>query len=315
MILGLLVAQARAHIGGLEYPVYEIPAGQEPDLGDGSLQDWTSFAPAPSLTINDFASPIWGRIGDRPANVSDFNIQIYLGWSLAMQRIFVGIQRLDDHYLSTCPEDEGGQDIWGFEGIEITMDGDHSGGYYALAREQTVTTVSGMSRSTSPLFSLRDTSDTFNPSLFNHQQAQHFYISTEGAGYTRVRLGGPPQPTWLGEFPYGEIGGLLRQGSIQDTSIVELMLAPFDHFDTHNKDLSQPSQLRRNGVIGLQVGLADHDRCGFMDDFLSLSGLAQFREQADVFMDFLLLPCQACESTHVERTPWRRVKTRFQSAP
>ena len=64
--LGLILtlfacSTARAHIGGLVFPVYELATFDLPDLHDGTLEDWEDVLPGTSLTHDDFA----------PLNVSD----------------------------------------------------------------------------------------------------------------------------------------------------------------------------------------------------------------------------------------------------
>ena len=56
-----MTSAASAHIGGLVFPIYEVPTGDLPDLRDGTLEDWEDVLPGTSLDHNSF----------EPLNVAD----------------------------------------------------------------------------------------------------------------------------------------------------------------------------------------------------------------------------------------------------
>lgn len=307
--IATLAGHSQAHIGGLVFPIYEIPADHVPNLHEGSLQEWASFAPNSSFNIDDLASPIWGIFGDRGINVTDFNVEVYLGWSRDSQEIYVGIQRMDDFYIGSCDDLDDADAIWGYDALEIAIDGDHSGGYYAFPAEQSVSIGVAGIQYEGPLFSQKLPPEDISSSA-DYVQAQHFYVLEDRAGFQVVRLGAPPQSTWLTEPPYAEVGGGQNRG-VQDTTIVELMITPFDDWDRNGPTDSRPSVLKSNVIIGMQFGFFDYDECGSLNNYQSLSGQARIREDADTFADFLLLPCEGCGETAVQRDAWGRIKANF----
>ena len=118
-----LAGHSQAHIGGLVFPIYEIPADHVLNLHEGSLQEWASFAPNSSFNIDNLASPIWGIVGDRGINVADFNVEVYLGWSRDSQKIYVGIQRMDDFYIGSCEDLDDADAIWGYDAYYQSLSG------------------------------------------------------------------------------------------------------------------------------------------------------------------------------------------------
>ncbi len=58
---------ASAHIGGLVFPIYELPTSDLPDLFDGTLEDWEDVLPGTSLDHNSF----------EPLNVADGAAGLY----------------------------------------------------------------------------------------------------------------------------------------------------------------------------------------------------------------------------------------------
>ena len=79
-----------AHRGSRVYPIYEVPTAGIPVLGDGSLEDWESVVPGPSLIPADLES-----VASSP-DPGDFTARVFLSWHWASQRLFVGLERLDD---------------------------------------------------------------------------------------------------------------------------------------------------------------------------------------------------------------------------
>ena len=87
-----------AHVGATVYPIFELSTADLPDLQDGSLEDWEDVLGEPSLTHDDFGPRAVGDgAGIDPA---DLAYRIFLGWNSADQRIYMGLERIDNIYLN-----------------------------------------------------------------------------------------------------------------------------------------------------------------------------------------------------------------------
>lgn len=69
------------------------------DLDDGSLSEWTAFAPGPSIVGTEFTaySSESGVIEGRES--SDLEFEVWIAWHGHPPRIYVGVSRLDDVHL------------------------------------------------------------------------------------------------------------------------------------------------------------------------------------------------------------------------
>ena len=88
-VLLLAATISQAHVGDVIYPIFELAPSQLPNLHDGTLEDWDEALPNASLTQNDFLSIV-------PPGREALSFRVFLGWSLAEQRIYFGVERLDD---------------------------------------------------------------------------------------------------------------------------------------------------------------------------------------------------------------------------
>ena len=78
-VLLLAATISHAHVGGVVYPIFELPPSQLPDVHDGSLAEW--MVPNASLTKDDFLRESFVRHPD------EFSFNVYMALSAAEQRI------------------------------------------------------------------------------------------------------------------------------------------------------------------------------------------------------------------------------------
>jgi hypothetical protein len=201
-----LATPAGAHQGPMVYPIYELPTADRPDLHDGTLEDWEAVLPGASLDHNDF---VYDGNLESAVDAEDLAFRVFLAWHGASQRIYMGIEVIDDVYLST-----------GNGWTELMIDGDHSGGQVWFSEED------GYSREEV----LR---------LYN-SQAQNYLARPE-------TIEGQPLRTaaflaWTVELPWSDIGGF-QHGEAPNLSVVELAITPWDDLDWDGPKVSKRSVL------------------------------------------------------------------------
>ncbi|NKB69607.1 MAG: hypothetical protein GKR89_21260 [Candidatus Latescibacteria bacterium] len=300
LMAALVVAMATgasAHIGGLVFPLFELPTVDLPDLNDSTLEDWEDVLPGASLDHNDFA----------PLNVSDgagidpadLAYRTFMAWNSSDQRVYFAIERVDDVYVNTY---EGGDltGLWRFDSIEIMLDGDHSGGSYNGA---------GLGE---------DLSDEERKLLTNFQGQQYVAIaeSPDGRilGYQGNGQGWATLPPWT------DAGGF-SEGESPNTSVIELALTAWDEHNWQGPELSRRSNLVGGNFIGFQISVPDFDtEAGAYHGFHTLSGQPNTWREADNFVDGELVPCDTGDCgaepdalpSAVEANSWGLIKASFQ---
>lgn len=171
LVITALTGSGSAHLGKIVYPIYEIPTSDLPDLHDGTLEDWEEALPNASLSQNDFIRDNSGIPGTIDA--ADLAFRVFLAWHNASQKIYVAVERLDDVYLN--------------EGMQLKIDGDHSGGQYWFFEDE------GYSR-------------TECERLWE-SQAQTYSASPEEDGEDGARLyPGGPERMWMVDDPWADAG-------------------------------------------------------------------------------------------------------------
>ena len=300
----LLVAPCQssvhAHVGDRVYPVLplsELSEGRV-NVRDGSATEWPELFGVPSLTAADFPSSDEFDQFD-PAS---FDFRLWLAWSERTNRIYVAMEQADDIYFNEL--DRSGDDASrGFMldhdgSIQISVDGDHSGGPYLAPR------------------SVFDSRDEYL--LFNMQEAQ-FYMAIAEAFDNRPHLSTllhvleAGYPEWMVEPPFGDSGGS-RSGESPVLTVTELYLTPFDRLVWDRPSDSEVSDLSADRVIGLSISVSDHDFRGEGEEsFHSLtSGLSGNGVGADLFVDGQLLRLRAPDPDSViGRNSWGRIKAAF----
>ena len=292
-IFGMTSATS-AHIGGLVFPIFEIPTGDLPDLRDGTLEDWEDVLPGTSLDRNSFA-PL--NVADGAGiNPEDLAYRAFMSWHSAGQHLYMAIERVDDVYVNTY---EGGDltGLWRFDSIEFMVDGDHTGGSYNGA---------GIGE---------DLSDEERKLLTNFQGQQYVAIAESPDGRTLGYQGSGQG--WVTLPPFADAGGF-SVGESPNTSVIELQVTAWDELNWQGPELSRRSNLTAGRTIGFQISVPDFDtEAGEYHGFHTLSGQPNTWREADNFVDGELIPCDIgdCGSaplpTAVAEDSWGRIKASF----
>ena len=293
---GILVAlgtAAQGHVGGFVYPIYEIPQHRLPDLYDGSLNDWEDLLPGASLDFLDFGSN--EIVGGSHVDPNDLAFRVFLGWSDAEQRIYVGAERYDDIYINTY--DGGGlREVWRHDGLEIMIDGDHSGGQYAS-------------------FSGKVYGEEELKHLLN-AQAQRYYILAESPE-DRLIWSDNMFQEWPMSPPWTDVGGS-EKGEAPSLTTIELAVTPWDDLHWKGPEYSTPSRLLAGTYIGFQIAIADFDtEPGEYSGWFTIAAEAPVFFDAATFVDGLLLPYadgawhEPASVSAVRPDSWGRMKASF----
>ena len=316
-VVGLTTA-ADGHGSNTVYPIHEIEDGMLSmlDLHDGSLADWESLFGVPSLTTADFGSLDVGEgavIGGK-----DLQVRAYLAWNESLNKVFVGIERIDNHYVPW--EAAEGTELWAtltyakFDGVAFMVDGDHSGGYY----NQHLRCNSGL--------------------CGDLIRAQVYYAMPEEPYMAMIP--GHVGRQWPAAPPYGDVGVekvqqmrfvtyVDRLGGVElsTTTVTELMVTPFDRMYWDSAEGSREAELGAGDIIGFQLALPDYDfddgrwTFGTGDDRLVCRGCATvFRgyhtlaggEGVEAHADGFVHGELRRIGTGVEPDTWARIKASFQ---
>ena len=290
LLIALLISAAtEAHEGSVLYPIYELSTAELPDLHDGTLEDWEEALPGPTLTNVDFST----MYGEPLMDLSDLAVAVYLAWHAASQRIYVGVQTLDDYYLLSPIEGyHPGEGLFS-DGIRFVVDGDHSGGRLWGPVEAR---SSGFTEEEMQSFS---------------RQAQSYYAPVER--WDGHALGYYGFGAWVTWPPYADAGGVVDEG--RGFWGIEMYVTAWDRLDYHTADESVPSVLEGDRIIGFQMSVSDMDEGQgpwATGDIYVLQA-----RTADAFVDGLLVPCdwedcsRAGSVSAVQADSWGRIKASF----
>lgn len=296
-VAGLLFATATAaHVGTTLYPIYELPTSRLPDLHDGSLADWEEALPGATVDFREFVS--LAGVGDSaPISADDLAYRFFLAWHGATGRLYLACERIDDVYVNTY--DGTPSDIWRYDGIELMVDGDHSGGAYAATEA--------------------------NKELWHVQAQQYLALPEAPSGNQLVTLSlfSPwpwEQRAWVFQPPYADIGGYVIEGT-PTVQYIELYVTPFDELRFQDPAASRPSLLASDRVIGFSLSVPDFDaKPGDYRAFHTLAGQSETWRYAERFVDGLLVGCDVedCGAapapvSAVAADSWGRIKASFLS--
>lgn len=288
-VIGLIAASpSTAHVGDTVYPIYELPTSQLPDLYDGSLDDWEDAVPGATVDYRDFVT-ISGVGESAPVSADDLAYRFFLGWHGPTRRLYLAVERLDDVYVNQY-DGEVGDMLRHDGGIELMVDGDHSGGPYQ---------------------GLSDDSTRFKLS-----QAQQYIAIAESPDGQLLTVAFEPRLAWAARPPYAEAGGFTLEG-IPSLTFIELYVTPFDDLNALSPDQSVPSKLAAGRIIGFQLSVPDFDtKPGEYRGYFTVAGQTGTWRDASLFADGLLLPCDVedCGSappSAVAANSWGRIKAGF----
>jgi len=281
ILIGVLAGEATAHLGDIVYPIYELPTSDLPDLHDGTLEDWEEALPSASLNHNDFVFEDIGLGGG--IDPADLAFRVFLAWHSASQKLYMAVELLDDVYLGTR------------EGYtQLRVDGDHSGGQYALFGE-----------------------GTEEDRQLDYVQAQQYSAKPEWNNTDRLLISRPAW-TWTTLPPWADAGGF-QYGELPNYSAVEFAVTAWDDLNWQGPELSRRSVLEAGNIIGFQIRLMDLDKPLFTKGayWLALPTVSSgFHDLfAENFVDGELIPCDRGDcsgaTTAVSQDSWGRIKASF----
>lgn len=283
---------ASAHLGQ-DIDLFELATEDLPDLHDGSIEDWEDVLGDNFLTIDDFESLDDGGHGGAPKDPADMDYKVYLAWNSREQRVYVGVERTDDIYLNSVNPDDP-FDAWQWDGVEVYLDGDHSGGQYNL-------------------FSADDVDD---PAFSQARQAQQWLILPTSEGDRTTGLfsfnGSQEWATWP---PWTDSGGA-EFGSEPTRTVTEAALTAWDALDAEGPSTSDRSLLEAGNVIGFSLTINDFDEApGQYHATHTFTYVGDGYYQAGSLADATLVPCTGGDCgdvpTAVESNSWARIKASY----
>ena len=263
LILGLM-SGASAHIGEQVFLLFEIADEDIGDLDftDGTIEDWEDVVGDPQFFPTDFYQDPTVADGAQ-YDPADLDYLIWMGWNATSGTVWFAIERIDNAYFG---REYSGNSPWFYEGVELMLDGDHTGGdYTGWAKDWT------------------DEERKLN----NNRTAQQYFAVADDPSGRHVSYSGAGE--WVTDLPYADGGGV-SVGDGPTVSIIEFFCTPFDDLIWNSPDTSVPSSFFEDKVIGLQISIPDTDQGPGQDRaFHTLSGQAVTWRYAERFVDFRLV--------------------------
>ena len=296
------------HGGDRVYPFYEIPDEAAIDVTDGSIEDWEELFGEPSLTSLDFTGfDSYFRSGESMEyNPSDLDYRIYLGWSGASDRIYVGAICIDDVYVGEDERSFNYMERQGEDSVTLLIDGDHDGspqwdkvnldgGDDSGKHDQAAQVYSGV-----PV--RRETSNVGIPFFETHFEGE----------------------SWWGYPPYGAGGGSVA-GENPVVWVTEFYVTPFDMLIRKEPENSVVSDLGADQIVGFRVLIGDFDEpavngpsgnsVGKLHVLGSYYGgtVRDALGETDTWADGILLPANGIDGddSAVKPDSWARIKASF----
>lgn len=280
-------SDAQAHVGDRVVQIYEVPSSDIPDIDDLSIFEWENIVPEPSLDSRDFSSL---QVGSPSSD--DLAVRIHLAWNMGTQRLYMAMQRTDDIYINQYA---GGDppNFFGADHLEFYVDGDHSGGQYACGPPD---------------------GTEAQVRLYVGAQAQRYAVIAEAPdaivfGFESFASG------WASLPPWADVR--TRQVGVEPTETrFELYTTLWDNLNWNGPDASIRTLLQPGNIIGLQIGVIDHDALGSGGIRYSITSLLERPPLvcfAENFVDARLVPCDRGDCTQadlsaVRPNSWGRIK-------
>lgn len=289
-LVAVSILPVKGHVGERIFPIWELPTSALPDLHDHSLVDWPVLAEEDLLTRSDFAS-IYSGGGAFGGYEEDLEVNVRLGWSHALQRIYVSCERFDDEYINTYAA-ETSDSLWKHDGLDFWIDGDHSGGPYDF-------------------FPIRSPAgwDTLR-----NFQAQSYTVAARRPSGGFIEYAG--RRAWIDRTPFAGVSSQIDLG-YPVRIVTEFFVTPFDEIDLAQSDTGRRSVLAPGQIIGFQMAIREFDRVpGEFKDYWTLDRQSYLWEDADRFVDGVLLPCfeagcSGMPTTLIQQDSWARIKASF----
>lgn len=265
---------AQAHVGDRVILIYEVPTSDIPVLDDFSLFEWDHIVPESSLESRDFSSL---QVGS--PNSADLAVRIHLAWNMGTQRLYMAMERTDDIYINQYA---GGDppNFFGADHLEFFVDGDHSGGQYACGPPD---------------------GTEAQVRLYVGAQAQRYAVIAESPdavvfGFESFASGWASLPPWA-DVRTWQIG-------VEPTQTrFELYTTLWDNLNWNGPDASIRTRLEPDHIIGLQIGIIDHDALGSGGIRYSITSLLERPPLvcfAENFVDARLVPCDRGDCTRAD---------------
>ena len=296
-IAGLIVVSliagstaALAHQGDRIVPIYEITDDMLEliDLKDGRIDEWEDFF-EPSLTTLDFFA--YTSVTTReivPYDPSDLDFRIWLGWNATHDRLYLSFQAADDVYKIREKINQT-QD-----GLELRVDGDHSGGEYRFFSGPRYRDSMGPAQA------------YFAPSFLDMDSSIELHFG-DSEGMEALE--------WVDDPPYAD-GGEGSVGGNPVFWVLEFYVTPFDELIWNDQESSLPSELVSGKVVGFFIRIADFDSqellTNYMIDDAFLKRQGNPASDANLFVDGVLLPAgEILEDSAVQPSSWGLIKASF----
>ena len=288
LLVVVLSGPSSAHQGDRVFPIYELPTSDLPDLHGGTLVDWEDVLPDASLDYNDL-----NAIGDvtQVPEPTDLAVRVFLAWHNGSQRVFVGVEWVDDIAFPGGPTGES---------ISVMLDGDHSGGVYRFFSREQYSKAEGK--------------------LLEQSQAQSYNVGVIPWPGTEESIVHPgPSFPWVAVRPWSDVGRV-QKGESPSHVVIEMHFTPWDQLNWEGPEQSQRTVLEAGKIIGFQLEVWDSDELQSIlistigeDSPSGATGAAA--KNAELFADGELIPCYRDDcsgaSTSVSQDSWGRIKASF----
>jgi len=277
---------AQAHVGA-DIEIYELATADLPDLFDGDITDWEDVLGDNFMDLDDFETLDDGGHGGAPKDPADMDYRLYTAWNATTQRLYFGMDRSDNIHLNQVDLNEYPVHGWQWDGFEVNIDGDHSGGVYNLGGAG-----EGM----------------------QHVTAQQWVVvtpSTTGAVGCTCQEG----QLWAMGPEYSDGGGAVT-GADPAISVHEAFLTPWDVLSPDGPAASTRSTLVQGGIIGISITINDFDDepAAYHATHTHVFNGSSYWD-ADLMGDGLLIPCTGGDcggaATAVGDNTWGRIKASF----
>ena len=279
LLTAILAGPASAHIGDRVFPIYELPTSDLPDLHDGTLEDWEQVLPDASLDhidLNEAAD------ATQALDPSDLAIRVFLAWHSGSQRVFVGVEWVDDVLV---PPSEA---LWR-DHVYFMLDGDHSGGRYEA-------------------FPSKQYSEA-EQRLLEESQAQLYCVDVPPLPEGTIWHPGAAAP-WVTAPPWSDACAS-QEGECPSHVVMEMYFTPWDQLHWEGPEQSRRTVLEAGKIVGFQLLVVDNDepRSGaeiYMIGEYSPSGTTgDVLSNAELFADGELIPCSRGDcSGATTSAPW-----------
>ena len=234
--------------------------------------------------------------------MEDLAFRVFLAWHGASQRLYMGIEIIDDIYLTT----DTGSIANGY--TDLMIDGDHSGGQYWFFEQNG--------------YSAEESKRLWG------SQAQTYKAMPEEVGGRLLHISS--WAAWANDLTWVDAGGF-QYGEAPNLSVVELSITPWDDLNWVGPEESKRSVLEAGKIVGFNIQVTDFDVENAPDGTYAPDGIyrlavptvsgeigdasSSHQGFAENFVDGELIPCYRGDcsgaTTAITRDSWGRIKASF----